>query len=326
MNVVSLFDGISCAYVALQKANINVKSYRSYEIDKYAIAVSTKNHPTIIRGGDVKALKEKVDCDLLVGGSPCIDLSIAKKDRKGLAGTHSSLFWEYIRIKKLLNPKWFILENVASMKKTDKDTITKEMGVEPIMFDASLVSAQRRKRLFWTNIPFTLPTDKGITLKDIMETNVAEKYFIKEKTKEELGDKVKAQAYRVYETTGKSVCLGANGGGVGAKTGLYTIVSMIGRRMKDGKRCDEDTSVEYEQRVAPKIDQDKTGTITSVQKDNLLVVDSRIRRLTPLECERLQGLPDNYTEGISDTQRYKVCGNAFNCDVVAHILNCIVMA
>lgn len=315
MNVVSLFDGISCAYVALQKAGILVKSYRAYEIDKYAIAVSKKNHPTIIPCGDVRELKEKIDCDLLIGGSPCTDLSVAKKNRKGLAGTHSSLFWEYVRIKNLLQPKWFVLENVASMREEDKNTITKALGVEPILFDASLVSAQRRKRYFWTNIPFTLPSDKNIVLNDILEADVDDKYYIQ---KDMSGN---AQACRVYSTDGKSTTLNANGGGWGGKTGLYTIVSMIGRRLdKDGKRCDGDTSVDYEQRVAPKTNQSKCGTLTGVQKDNLLLKGNRIRRLTPIECERLQGLPDDYTAGISDTQRYKCCGNAFNCDVVAHIL------
>ncbi len=270
MNIVSLFDGISCAYVALQRANITIKSYRAYEIDKYATLISTKNYPSILRNGDVKTLTEPIECDLLIGGSPCQDLSVAKKDRKGLEGDRSSLFWEYVRIKKLLNPKWFVLENVASMKDDDRDTITKAMGVEPIMFNASLVSAQNRKRLFWTNIPFTLPNDKGILLKHIVKGDVEDKYYIKQ-TKEEADAKKASQAYRVYGIDGKSVCLSANGGGIGAKTGLYSI-------------------------------------------------NDRVRRLTPLECERLQGLPDGYTTGISDTQRYKCCGNAFNCDVVAHIV------
>ena len=326
MKVVSLFDGISCAYVALQKSGIPITSYTAYEIDKYATTISKKNHPTIDHKGNVKDLKEAVECDILIGGSPCTDLSVAKKDRKGLEGKHSSLFWEYIRIKNLLNPKWFILENVASMSKTDKDEITKAMGVEPIMICASLVSAQRRKRYFWTNIPCIQPSDKGILLKHILEDQVDEKFYIKQ-TKEELGDKVKSQGYRVYNTDGKSACLSANGGGIGAKTGLYTIVSMIGRRLdKDGKRCDKDEAVDYEQRVAPKRDQSKSGTLTGVQKDNLLVCENRIRRLTPLECERLQGLPDGYTAYVSDTQRYKCCGNAFNCDVVAHILRGIPVA
>lgn len=270
MKVVSLFDGISCAYVALQKAGIPITSYTAYEIDPYAIKVSKQNHPTIKHNGDVKGLTEAIECDILVGGSPCIDLSVAKKGRKGLEGDYSSLFWEYVRIKNLLKPKWFILENVASMKDGDRDTISKAMGVEPIMICASLLSAQRRKRYFWTNIPVKQPSDKGILLKHILETTVDDKYYIN-LTPEQLKEKGNAQAYRVYGTEGKSVCLGANGGGVGAKTGLYK-------------------------------------------------VGDRIRRLTPTECERLQGLPDGYTVGISNTQRYKCCGNAFNCDVVAHIL------
>lgn len=271
MKVVSLFDGISCAYIALQKAGIPITTYTAYEIDKHAIATSKRNHPTIQHNGDVKTLTESIECDLLIGGSPCIDLSVAKKDRKGLDGEFSGLFWEYLRIKNLLKPKWFILENVYSMRNSDRDIITKAIGVEPILFDASLVSAQRRKRYFWTNIPITLPTDKGILLKHILETDVAEKYYINQ-TKEQLKAKGNSQAFRVYTTEGKSVCLGANGGGLGAKTGLY-------------------------------------------------ICNDRVRKLTPTECERLQGLPDGYTAGISDTQRYKCCGNAFNCDVVACILS-----
>lgn len=265
MNVVSLFDGISCAFVAMERANIPVKTYTAFEIDKYAIKVSQSNNPKIVQKGDVKTLKEKIECDILIGGSPCTDLSIAKKGREGLKGQFSALFYEYIRIKKLLNPKWFILENVASMREEDKQTITQEIGVEPIMIDASLVSAQRRKRYFWTNIPTTLPTDKHIVLSDVLQKDVDEKYFIHT----DLSGN--GQACRVYKTDGKSVTLNSNGGGWGGKTGLY-------------------------------------------------LVNNRIRRLTPIECERLQGLPDDYTAGISDTQRYKCCGNAFNVDVIAHIL------
>lgn len=319
MKVVSLFDGISCAYEALKRVNINVESYKAFEIDKYAVAISKKNHPTAEHYGDVRELKEKIECDLLIGGSPCQDLSVAKINRKGLQGERSSLFWEYVRIKKLLEPKWFILENVASMPQKDKDIITKEMGIEPVMFCASLVSAQKRKRLFWTNIPFTLPVDRGITLRDIIQEEVDKKYYIK-KSQEEMEKLSNGQANRIYSIEGKSVCLSANGGGSGAKTGLY-LVSMIGRRIdENGKRCDNDSNIKRAQRVALKKDQDKVGTLTTVEKDNLLIQEEKIRRLTPIECERLQGLPDNYTEGVSDTQRYKCLGNAFNVDVISHIL------
>lgn len=345
MNVLSLFDGISCCRVALDRVGIEVKNYYASEIEKNAMKVSAKNYPSIVQVGSVVLLHEVAEpIDLLVGGSPCQDLSIAKKGRKGLDGDRSGLFWDYVRIWKDLKPKWFILENVASMPKADKDIITREMGVEPILINASLVSAQCRKRLFWTNIPnVDLPVDRGILLKDILQPDgeVDERMVVNGKSfcltatyshantteagirnsverkqrtlvkgasirgrQNEEGkwvnhldvrkdDKASAltttmssklalvklghigngdaQANRVYSPEGKSVCLSANGGGLGAKTGLYD-----------------------------------TG---------------RIRKLTPIECERLQGLPDDYTSGIAMTNRYKCIGNAFNVDVVAHILS-----
>jgi DNA (cytosine-5)-methyltransferase 3A len=311
MNVLSLFDGISCGRVALDRAGIEVNAYMASEIEKNAIKISDKNYPDIIRVGSVVGLEVEGQIDLLIGGSPCQDLSIAKKDRKGLEGDRSGLFWEYLRIKKECNPQWFVLENVASMPKADRDIITREMGVEPVMFNASLVSAQSRKRLFWTNIPFDLPVDRGILLKDILEADVDEKFYFNGK----IGS---SQANRVRDFSGKSVTLSAHGGGAGAKTGLYKVGRDIGRRLVDGHRADADTSIPYERRIETRED-DKSGTLTSVAKDNLVVGD-RIRKLTPIECERLQGLPDNYTEGVATTHRYKCLGNAFNVDVVAHIL------
>ena len=259
----------------------------------------------------------KQPVDLLIGGSPCQDLSIAKKDRQGLAGNRSSLFYEYVRIRDEVKPKWFILENVASMKAEDRDTISKIMGCQPVMFNASLVSAQTRKRYFWTNIKFDLPNDKGITLRDILQPadvvdpkmNIKQQMTVTPQTGrnptlklgfvktdhqacrvyDDVGkmpalnaicnSMVKvgniagchSQACRVYSPLGKSCCLSANGGGLGAKTGLYDLPPII-------------------------------------------------RRLTPIECERLQSLPDDYTEGISNSQRYKCLGNAFNCRVISHIL------
>ena len=354
MNVLSLFDGISCARVALDRVGIEVNAYMASEIDKNAIKVSNKNYPDIIRVGSVVDLEVEGQVDLLIGGSPCQDLSIAKQNRKGLEGNRSGLFWQYVRIMKECKPQWFILENVASMPKADKDIITKEMGVEPVMFNASLVSAQSRKRLFWTNIPFTLPEDKGILLKHILQPDaeVDERMVMKGKAYTltasyskasaspaqiqhniEKGQRTMvkvghiggsdAQANRVYDTDGKSCTLSANGGGLGAKTGLYKVGRDIGRRLNaDGHRADGDTSIPYERRIETRED-DKSGTLTSVAKDNLVVSD-RIRKLTPIECERLQGLPDNYTEGVATTHRYKCLGNAFNVDVIAHILKGII--
>jgi len=169
MRVLSLFDGISCARVALERVGIEVETYYASEIDKHAIAVSTKNYPDIVQLGSVVGLTPPDNIDLLIGGSPCQDLSIAKKDRKGLDGDRSGLFWEYVRIKDECKPTYFILENVASMSKKDRDLITITLGVQPVLFNASLVSAQCRKRLFWTNLKFDLPEDRGILLKDILQ-------------------------------------------------------------------------------------------------------------------------------------------------------------
>jgi DNA (cytosine-5)-methyltransferase 3A len=296
MRILSLFDGISCARVALEKVGIPIDVYYSSEIDKYAITIAQKNYPDTIQLGDVRNVNSITDIDLMIGGSPCQDLSIAKKDRKGLKGKRSELFWEFVRILEKIKPKYFVLENVASMNKENEDIISKALGVKPIMIDATLVSAQRRKRLFWTNISdIKLPEDKGIFLQDILQLNhdfhgVYSNYYNKIiKTKAYttgIGCRVArpvmiakigkgGQGDRVYSIVGKSVALSANGGGRGAKTGLY-------------------------------------------------VVNDFVRKLTPIECERLQCLPDNYTEGISNTQRYKCLGNAFNVDVVAHILKSIV--
>jgi len=291
----------------LNRAGVPITSYFASEIDKNAIFVAQKNHPDTIQLGSVVGLTPP-ECDLLIGGSPCVDLSIAKKNRKGLEGERSGLFWEWVRVWKETKPKWWVLENVASMPKKDRDIITATLGVEPVMFNAALVSAQSRKRLFWTNIKFDLPEDRGILLKDILQApaEVDERMLVK---------------------GGKSACVDANyhkGSSLehAIKKKVRTMVKVgreIGRRLNaEGTRADADTTLTYQRRIETRED-DKCGTLTSVQKDNLVVSDT-IRKLTPIECERLQGLPDNYTEGIAMTQRYRCCGNAFNVDVVAHIL------
>jgi DNA (cytosine-5)-methyltransferase 3A len=337
MNVLSLFDGISCARVALDRAGIEVNAYMSAEIDKNAIKISEKNYPDIIRVGSVVGLEVEGQIDLLIGGSPCQDLSIAKKDRKGLEGDRSGLFWEYVRIKKECNPQWFILENVASMPKADRDIITREMGVEPVMFNASLVSAQSRKRLFWTNIPFDLPEDRGILLKDILQPDgeVDERMVVKGKAYTltasyskatpspaqvehniEKGQRTmvlsKHQQTNLRETDQKAhtLCSTMHKGSHANGTTLIK-VGHIGNTNSQGNRV---------------YDTDGKSVTLSAHggglgaKTGLYKSEDRIRKLTPIECERLQGLPDNYTEGVATTNRYKCLGNAFNVDVVAHIL------
>ena len=288
MKILSLFDGISCARVALERAGIPVKAYYASEIDKYAIQVSMKNYNDIINIGSVSDLDvndyDFTDVDLLIGGSPCQDLSISKsKTRKGLDGTKSSLFYEYVRILREVEPKWFILENVASMSDESRDIISKELGVKPIELNAKDFSAQNRARYFWTNIPVQQPTESScLVIEDILEEVVNEKYYysgfpveIKDVTKNVIGT------------------IGVAG---------HDILKRIYNRNS------------------------KAATVTTCAGGNTqhkILDNGRVRKLTPVEYERLQGLPTDYTKGLSDSQRYKCCGNAFNVDVVAHILSFI---
>jgi len=320
MRVLSLFDGISCAKVALEKAGIPITSYTAYEIDKHAVAVAKKNHPDIIHYGDVRECKPtEGEYDLVIGGSPCTDLSIAKKNRQGLEGDQSSLFWEWVRVWKAAKPKWFVLENVASMPKKDKDIITKELGVEPVMFNASLVSAQSRKRLFWSNIPFTLPEDRGILLKDILQPDVGETFYINKEMKangkttgkvgyvgegEQYGQG--GQAHRVYSPDGKTPTMSSS-----------PALVKIGH-IEHGGQGNRVYDVEGKSATIS-ANSGGLGSNTGLYKNN-----DQIRKLTPIECERLQGLPDNYTEGVAKTHRYKCLGNAFNVDVVSHILSAVI--
>lgn len=395
IKVLSLFDGISCARVALDRAGIEVAQYYSSEIDKYAMQISAKNWPEIWqvgsvdrvmsdfkgRGGFYPAMHYRVDVDLLIGGSPCQDLSIAKKDRKGLDGDRSGLFWEYVRILNEVKPKYFILENVASMPKEAKALISETLGVEPIMIDAALVSAQRRKRLFWVGklvgdkyeqVMIPLPEDRGIFLKDILqlESEVDEKYYIKDSTLQTILEKMRqgkplAQAFRIHQTDGKGVTLSALGGGCGAKTGLYCVSTLTERRTEEAKRIRSESmknGKDWSPRRGKELvmrDDGKANTLTTgITKEHLVVLVGKargknpgyessektatltgsswqhnyflklynegklvVRKLTPIECERLQSInKDGYTSCVSDAQRYKACGNAFNVEVIAHIL------
>ena len=378
INVISLFDGISCGRVALERAGIKVDNYYASEIDKYAIHIAQKNYPDTIQLGDIKNIKvssykggglktpdlkfEKID--LLMGGSPCQGFSFAGK-QLNFDDPRSKLFFEFVRILKEVKPKYFLLENVR-MKKEYQDIISEQLGVKPIMINSALVSAQSRKRLYWTNIPnIGQPKDKEIYLSDILlpEEEVDEKYYIKNINEikwvintERLRKKYTAinpdkslpmlarqyaswngnyyaepvrlinignggQGERVYYVNAKSTTLSAMGGGRGAKTGLY-LVAQRGRNIVDGKRKDV-KGAKTEQRFETRFD-GKTNTITTVQKDNYVLIEIdneyyRIRKLTPVECCRLQTMDDFFTDGISDSQQYKALGNGWTVDVLAHI-------
>ena len=176
INVLSLFDGISCGHIALDKAGIPINKYYASEIDKYAIKVTNKNYPETINLGDVTTVSGELftdKIDLLIGGSPCQGFSQAGK-MKNFDDPRSKLFWEYVRVLQEVKPKYFLLENVV-MKQEWQDIISEALGVKPIMIDSSLTSAATRKRLYWTNIPGVgQPEDLGITFGDIRERDVQE--------------------------------------------------------------------------------------------------------------------------------------------------------
>ena len=173
INVMSLFDGISCGHLACDRAGLKIGSYYSSEIDKYAIQITQKNFPDTIQLGDVRNIDFKKyagNIDLLIGGSPCQDLSKAKTNRQGLNGSRSGLFWNFAEALKTLKPKYFLLENNHGMPKEAKETITNILEVEPILINSALFSAQSRKRLYWTNIPFNKDIqDKNVDLQSILE-------------------------------------------------------------------------------------------------------------------------------------------------------------
>src|SRR3990167_2667034 len=257
MRILSLFDGISCARVALLKQNFKIEKYFASEIDKYAVQVAQKNYPDTIQLGDVKEIGKKVvsKIDLLIGGSPCQDLSIAKKNREGLKGSRSGLFYEYVRILKEIKPKYFLLENVARMSEESKNIITETLGVQPVLFNASLVSAQDRPRLFWTNINFELPENMGIVLKDILIADIPRRWL---------------EIKQPLQKTKKGVRWDTSGRGYFSQQNrAYGI---------EGK--------------SPTVPTCRTVTKTKIFQDG------KIGELHIEEIERLQGLPDRYTEGI----------------------------
>ena len=433
MNVLSLFDGMSCGRIALERNGVKVSNYYASEVDKYAITVSMKNYPDIVQLGDVTKWREwNIDfasIDLLIGGSPCQGFSFAG-GQLAFNDPRSKLFFVYADIMNhilLLNPKLiFLLENVK-MKKESEDVISMIMGGAPIKINSALVSAQNRNRLYWTNIDgVEQPEDKGILLKDIIheaeileneltpnfninpsgkgmngnvrsvnndksstlttnkgegqkvsvpmdsyelilkvpeatkkgfcevgvgecvdltflnsktrrgrlmkdksncltaanyEYNLLEslkQYIVPfDKTLQILDKEIEkgkvgffrkdSQANRVYFIHGKSVTLCGDAGGDAAKMGQYLFGCITPDRInkrQNGQRFSEGN---------------KFYTLTAQDKHGILI-EGYIRKLTPIECERLQTVPDNYTEGVSNSQRYKMLGNGWTVDIICHIL------
>ena len=276
--------------VALERAGIQVNKYYASEIDKYAISISRKNYPEIMQLGDIRNITEDIldsimPIDIIIGGSPCQDLSNYKYDRgevSGLDGEKSSLFYEYMRILNYVKPKYFLLENVASMENKWRDMISDLLGVQPIMINSALVCAAERKRLYWTNIEnVDQPKNKNINLKDIVidSCNVPEKYW-----------------YTKYPIT-------VNDGDVKVKA----IIHLNGHdRHKEVYGLNHKCNTLL-------CDGNGGNLVKKVYQDN------RVRKLMPIEYERLQTLPDNYTDNVSDSRRYTAIGNGWTVDVIAHI-------
>ena len=290
MRILSLFDGISCGRLALERAGIPVEKYYASEIDKYAIQVTQKNRPDTIQVGDVTKLNylELLDVDMVIGGSPCQDLSIAKQNREGLRGVRSGLFWKYVEALETIKPKRFLLENVASMKDEDRDAITETLRkiypeTECIMINSALVSAQQRKRYYWTNWHVEQPQDKGILLKDILESGYADRE--------------------------KSLCISRRYAGF-AGTQSYLCRRYFGKSFGQAV-------------FSSNIDRD---FIKLKYQENKYFDDKglsqMIRSLSCEECEKLQTLPTNYTSCIkSENKRKEAIGNGWTVDVIAWIFS-----
>jgi len=396
MNVLSLFDGMSCGMIALDRLGIKVDNYYASEIDKYAIQVSQANYPEIIQVGDITKLDLSTlpKIDLVMGGSPCQGFSFAGK-QLAFDDPRSALFFEFVKCVDTLKPKYFLLENVK-MKKEYLDIISEYMGVEPIFINSSLVSAQSRQRYYWTNIPnVEQPKERGIVLRDILEDQPSENpvkhternrrhlkqldekslcmtatmykgagnngmTLVPQKLVDDTSDlpeksqTIKSQYYKSskanFERSGTFHATGIPQKLVSDKPQhIGTAVDIKGHDVlkrvysPDGKsptvntcqggnrepkvvagawrgRYQEDGSVKQKLHLNK---QSKSYALTASfhHKMNFLTKDEVYwRKLTPLECERLQTVPDNYTNHVSNSQRYKMLGNGWTIEVIAHIL------
>ena len=391
IKIVSLFDGISCGRLALDRAEVVVSSYEAFEIDKYAMAISRYNYPDIRQHGDVldADFSRYRGYDLVMGGSPCTFWSIAKANREvDKSGKGWTLFMRFVEAVRLIRPRFFLYENVASMPTNIKAYISEEFGCEPVLINSALVSAQHRKRLYWTNISgIAQPADRGILLKDILESGltVREKSYCIDACYHKGGSRARLDSQRgkrqmVYE----SVALADKSQEIPLTRHNESALSMV-KSEKAGLSCANEVGAALRTRTDNngsfkrlEIRGDgKLNALTTTQTDSVVCSPVRVgsygtggqgnriysvhgktvslmangggrggkvglykidlpdgdyivRKLTNVEAERCQTLPDNYTAfgidntgktmNISNTQRYKCVGNGWTVDVVAHIL------
>lgn len=287
LNVLSLFDGMSCGRIALERAGIPVAKYFASEIKRHAIETTRKNYPDTIFVGDVRKVSYENGVlktehgefsgpiHLVIGGSPCQNFSFANsyqtQENYGLKGEQSKLFFEFLRILKETRPEFFLLENVR-MKKESEAELNDYLGVKGVHINSNLVSAQNRQRIYWTNIPFEYPKDKGILLSTILESD----------------DEVLAQ-FKVTKSPSRDT-------------------------MWHGGKCRNITNAAKSSCLTTK--QDRWSSA------GLIAYKDYCRFLTPTECERLQTVPDDYTAGVSTAQRYELLGDGWTVDGgrgVAHL-------
>ena len=336
ITVLSLFDGMSCGQIALERAGVKVDKYFASEIDKYAIKIAQKNYPNTIQLGDIIKIsgKDLPKIDLVMGGSPCQGFSLAG-NRLNFNDPRSKLFFEFKRLLEECNPKYFLLENVK-MKREWADIITRFLGVEPIEINSALVSAQRRIRLYWTNIDnITQPKDKGILLKDIIEDGEVERnksycidanYYKGGSLKKYLEKKQGRSSEPLRQSEKRLMVKTIPHGFVKEKEeekDKYPTLTAQNPGSKHLIQVGEADIKGYDLIRRVYSVEGKSPTLTTMQgghrEPKIAINNEEWRKLTPIECERLQTLKDNYTEGVSNTQRYKMIGNGWTVDVIAHI-------
>ena len=285
MTVLSLFDGISCGRVAFDRAGIPVEAYHAFEIDPYAVRISENNYPDIVHCGDVTVadFKKYRLFDALIGGSPCQSLSITRAEIRTNLHGKSKLFFEYLRAKREMEPRWFLFENVASMNDESREIISELLGCDPVRIDSEHFSAQQRPRDYWTNIPIDLSAlpHSAMVLGDILQPAY------------QIDDSLWYQESIYNIDMSRQVCATLD----------ININQMHKRVFNPAFKC---------------------HTLTCVSGGNQqkkVLQDGRARKLTPLEYERLQTLPDNYTAGVSPNRRYTAIGNGWTVDVIAWILS-----
>jgi len=333
INVLSLFDGISCGQIALERAGIEVENYFASEIDKYDMQITMANYPNTKQLGDVKNVTatQLPKIDLLIGGSPCQGFSFAGKGLN-FDDPRSKLFFEFVRLKNECNPTYFLLENVK-MKKEYQDIISSYLGVEPIMINSNLVSAQNRVRYYWTNIPVKgLPNDRGILLKDITEDGLQSLGLAQRGRYDENGKVIQkyelngTEKSNAMTTVSKDTLLFIPVDKHSSNSGLVCLGGVMKPTHKlwldNGKLLQRN----FSQGNRVYSSDGKSATLNANSggiggKTGLYEIEGVIRKLTRLECERLQTVPDGYTNSISDTQAIKALGNGWTVDVISFIFS-----